>query len=78
MKKVHFSFFYSKITWVKTKMYYLIFGVLYFIIIMWFGELAQLVRVLASHARGRWFEPNIPHQIFFGGIAQLGARLLRM
>ncbi len=33
--------------------------------------------MLRSHRRGRRFEPYIPHH-FFGGIAQLGARLLRM
>ena len=42
------------------------------------GELAQLVRALRSHRRGRWFEPDIPHHFYSGGIAQLGARLLRM
>ena len=28
------------------------------------GRLAQLVRVLARHARGRWFESTIAHHSF--------------
>ena len=28
------------------------------------GRLAQLVRVLARHARGQWFESTTAHQIF--------------
>ena len=28
----------------------------------YFGGLAQLARALARQARGRWFEPNTPHQ----------------
>lgn len=31
-----------------------------------YGGLAQLVRALASHARGSWFKPNIPYHFLWG------------
>lgn len=34
-----------------------------FLIKCFYGDIAQLVRVLASHARGRGFEPLYLHQI---------------
>ena len=30
------------------------------------GQLAQLVRVPASHAGGHWFDPSIAHHLFSG------------
>ena len=40
------------------------------------GDLAQQVRALRSHRRGRRFESIVPTIFYnYGGIAQLGARL---
>ena len=41
------------------------------------GDLAQLVRALRSHRRGRRFESYNPHHLFWGYSA-VGAHLLRM
>ena len=41
------------------------------------GDIAQLVRAFASHARGRGFESLCLHHIF-GGVAQLGERSVRI
>ena len=35
------------------------------------GRLAQLVRALALHARGHWFESSTAHHFILGGLIEI-------